>query len=243
MIRIANLTKRYGTLTAVDDLSLTVRPGEIYGFLGPNGAGKSTTIRILAGLLQPTSGAVEIAGVPLAERPEDAKRLMGYISDEPHPYDRLTGREFLMTVAALYGVDGGERARRVEQELERFNLAAWGDELSESYSHGMKQKLMIASALVHRPAVLVADEPMVGLDPASAARLRELFRSLAAEGRTVLLATHILDIAERLCDRIGIVSDGRLRAEGTLDELRVRTRLPGGSLEGVFLAVTAPAVS
>ncbi|MEK7767044.1 MAG: ABC transporter ATP-binding protein, partial [bacterium] len=126
---------------------------------------------------------------------------------------------------------------------ERFNLAAWGDELSESYSHGMKQKLMIASALVHRPAVLVADEPMVGLDPASAARLRELFRSLAAEGRTVLLATHILDIAERLCDRIGIVSDGRLRAEGTLDELRVRTRLPGGSLEGVFLAVTAPAVS
>lgn len=238
MIRIDHLTKKYGALTAVDDLSIRVVPGEIYGFLGPNGAGKSSAIKIMAGLLRATSGTVEIAGHSVAERPADAKRVLGYIPDEPHPYDRLTGREFLLTVGALYGLPPGDRSRLAAETLDRFGLAPWSDELTESYSHGMKQKLMIGAALLHRPAVIIADEPMVGLDPFSAARLRELFREIVGEGRTVLLATHILDIAEKLCDRIGIILAGRLRAEGTLEELRAASGLPGGSLEAVFLKLT-----
>ncbi len=238
MIRIEALTKRYGALTAVDNLSLTVRPGEIYGFLGPNGAGKTSTIKILVGLLQPTAGRVSVAGHDMETDPDAAKRALGYVSDEPHPYDRLTGREFLLTMGALYGVEPGERQRRVTAMLELFDLARWGDELTESYSHGMKQKLMIGSALVHDPAVLVADEPLVGLDPRSARALKTLFRELAGQGKTILLATHILEIAEKLCDRVGIIDRGRLVAEGSMEELRGRMRQPGINLEEVFMAVT-----
>ncbi len=239
MIVIENLTKRYGQFTAVSDLSLTVRPGEIYGFLGPNGAGKTTTLKILTGLLRSTSGRVTVCGHDVAKDPDSAKRVIGYISDEPHPYERLTGREFLLTVASLYGVNGKRRVQRVREGLEMFDLLPWADELTESYSHGMKQKLMVAASLLHEPKVIIADEPLVGLDPLSARRLKEFFRSLADRGRTILLATHILEIAEKLCDRLGIIMDGRLLAEGTVSELQDRLRTPGQNLEEIFLALTA----
>ncbi len=241
MILIEGLVKRYGALTAVDRLSLEVRAGEVYGFLGPNGAGKTTTIRIATGLLRPSAGSVRICGHDIDSAPDAAKRSFGYIADEPKPYDRLTGREFLLTLGALYGLPEGLRVERAAKWLEFFSLDRWGDELTESYSHGMRQKLMIAAALIHDPAVLIADEPLVGLDPASARKLKDLFRSLAAQGKAVVLATHILEIAEKLCDRVGIMARGRLVEEGSVAELRSRMASPERNLEEIFLALTAEA--
>lgn len=238
MISIEGLTKSYGKLAAVSDLSLKTRPGEIYGFLGPNGAGKTTTIKLIMGLLRPTSGAVTVCGHDVVRDAMNAKRSVGYIADNPEPYERLTGREFLLTVSSLYGLRRSERKNAVANGLDLFDLGPWSDELVESYSHGMKQKLMIASALLHSPKVLVADEPLVGLDPKSARRLRELFRTLAREGRTIFLSTHILEIAERLCDRVGIIVQGRLVAEGSVEELRTKLTAPGSNLEEIFLALT-----
>ena len=238
MITIDNLTKRYGNFTAVSSLSLSVRPGEIYGFLGPNGAGKTTTIKVLAGLLRATEGKIAVCGFDVEKQADDAKRSLGYISDTPEPYERLTGREFLLTVAALFGIKGAERNKRVDEGLAVLDLEKWGDELVESYSHGMKQKLMISAALIHNPSVVVADEPMVGLDPRSARRLKEIFRKLASEGKAVFLSTHILEIAERLCDRVGIIMGGVLVAEGTVEELRGKLSAPGHNLEEIFLSVT-----
>lgn len=241
MIAVSKLTKSFGRFTAVSDLTLKVNPGEIYGVLGPNGAGKTTAIKAITGLLRPTSGTITVCGYDVVREPERAKRRIGYISDEPHPYDRLTGREFLLTVAALYGVRGKLREERVREGLGLFELGPWADELTESYSHGMRQKLMVAAALLHDPEVLVADEPLVGLDPLSARRLKELFRSLVGRGRAILMATHILDIAEKLCDRVGIIMGGRLLAEGTVQEIKDRARTPGHNLEDVFLSLTAEA--
>ncbi len=241
MIKVEGLVKRYGALTAVDHLSLEVRAGEVYGFLGPNGAGKTTTIRIATGLLRATAGTVLVCGHDIATDPDAAKRAFGYIADEPKPYDRLTGREFLLTLGALYGLPEALRVARADQWLAFFSLDRWADELTESYSHGMRQKLMIAASLIHDPAVLIADEPLVGLDPASARKLKDLFRSLASEGKTVILATHILEIAEKLCDRVGIMSRGRLVEEGSVAELRERMASPGRNLEEIFLALTAEA--
>lgn len=238
MITIEKLTKRYGNFTAVSSLSLTVKPGEIYGFLGPNGAGKTTTIKVLAGLLRPTEGKIAVCGYDVERQADEAKRRLGYISDTPEPYERLTGREFLQTVAALFGLKGGERDRRVAEGLSLLELEQWADELVESYSHGMKQKLMISSALIHNPQVVVADEPMVGLDPRSAKRLKEVFRRLAGEGKVIFLSTHILEIAERICDRVGIIMGGKLVAEGTVNELRGKLTAPDRNLEEIFLAVT-----
>jgi ABC-2 type transport system ATP-binding protein len=239
MISIEGLTKKYGQLTAVDGLTLRVLPGEIYGFLGPNGAGKTTAIKIITGLLRATSGKVSVCGIDVAVEPEKAKGLTGYISDEPHPYERLTGREFLLTVASLYGVKGADRERGVASGLDLFELTPWADELTESYSHGMKQKLMVAASLLHDPKVIVADEPLVGLDPGSARKLKEHFRALAGKGRTILLATHILEIAEKLCDRVGIIMRGRLIAEGSMAELRKLAK--ASSLEEIFLELTSVA--
>jgi ABC-2 type transport system ATP-binding protein len=179
-----------------------------------------------------------LAGFDVEKDADAAKRVMGYISDTPEPYDRLTGREFLLTVAALYGLKGGEREERVRAGLEMMDLAQWANELAESYSHGMKQKLMISAALLHSPKVLVADEPLVGLDPRSSRRLKEVFRGLANEGKTVFISTHILEVAERICDRVGIIMRGELVAEGTVDELRGKMSVPGSNLEEIFLAVT-----
>jgi ABC-2 type transport system ATP-binding protein len=238
MITLTGLTKRYGSFTAVDGIDLAVRKGELFGFLGPNGAGKTTTLRMIAGILKPTSGRVQIGDMDLERMPRGAKAMMGFIPDRPFVYDKLTGAEFLRFVASLYGQDGPVIERRINELLELFELAPWKDELTESYSHGMRQKLIISSALVHRPEVIVVDEPMVGLDPKSARLLKDLFRHFVDRGGTVLMSTHTLEIAETMCDRIAIMQGGRIAASGTMTELREQTKSGDMSLEELFLKLT-----
>ena len=238
MIEVVNLVKRYGKFTAVDSLSFTVPPGTLYGFLGPNGAGKTTTMRMIAQILRPTSGDILIGGVPTWEKPQVIKQMIGYIPDRPYVYDKLTGAEFVRFVAALYGQEGRTVERRMNELLEVFELTPWRDELTESYSHGMRQKLIIASAFAHRPEVIVVDEPLVGLDPKSARTLKDLFREYVGRGGTVLMSTHTLEIAEGMCDRIAIIQRGQLLAEGTMAELRAQSASGDESLEALFLRLT-----
>jgi len=238
MIRLINLTKRYGKFTAVDGINLEIRRGELFGFLGPNGAGKTTTLRMIAGILQPTSGRIEIAGDDIAQNPIEAKSRLGFIPDRPFVYDKLTGAEFLRFVAALYGQDGEAVERRMEELLDLFELMPWKDELVESYSHGMRQKLIISSALLHRPEAIVVDEPMVGLDPKGQKFLKDLFRAFVERGGTVLMSTHTLDTVEEMCDRIGIIAGGRILACGTMGEVREQTAGGDARLEELFLRLT-----
>lgn len=238
MIELQDLTKRYGKFTAVDRISLTIPRGELYGLLGPNGAGKTTTMRMIAGILQPTGGRVLIAGIDIAAEPIAAKQRLGFIPDRPFVYDKLTGAEFMRFVAGLYGQSGAELERRIDELLELFELLPWRAELTESYSHGMRQKLIIASALLHRPDVIVVDEPMVGLDPRSARLLKDLLREFVSRGGTVLMSTHTLEIAEAMCDRIAIVHGGQIAAAGTMTELRSHTASGDASLEELFLKLT-----
>lgn len=237
MIQLAGLTKRYGNFTAVAGMDLSVRRGELFGLLGPNGAGKTTTLRMIAGILQPTAGTITIGGVSLAADPVAAKSRLGFIPDRPFIYEKLTGTEFLRFVAGLYGQGGDEIDRRGEELLALFDLVDWKDELVESYSHGMRQKLIIASAFVHRPEVIVVDEPMVGLDPKAARLLKDLFRAYVDRGNTIVMSTHTLEVAETLCDRIAIVQNGRIAAMGTMTELRTSTGYDSG-LEDIFLRLT-----
>jgi len=238
MIELTNLSKRYGRFTAVDGINLTIPRGELHGLLGPNGAGKTTTMRMIAGILQPTAGSIRISGIDLRDDPMAAKSRLGFIPDRPFVYDKLTGAEFLRFVAGLYGQDGPAIERRSEELLELFELLPWKDELTESYSHGMRQKLIISSALLHKPEVIVVDEPMVGLDPKSARLLKDLLREFANRGGTVLMSTHTLEIAEAMCDRIAIVHSGRVVAAGTMDELRSQTSVGDATLEELFLKLT-----
>jgi len=235
MIAVTSLTKRYGSFTAVAGIDLTVPRGELFGFLGPNGAGKTTTLRMIGGILQPTSGTIHIAGIDMARDPMGAKARMGYIPDRPFIYEKLTGAEFLEFVAGLYGQSGALIERRGEELLALFDLLEWRHELVESYSHGMRQKLIIASAFVHRPQVIIVDEPMVGLDPKAAKVLKDLFRAYVDQGNTIMMSTHTLEVAEGMCDRIGIIQRGVIRAAGTMSELRA-----GGdaALEEIFLKLT-----
>ncbi|MBW3555236.1 MAG: ABC transporter ATP-binding protein [Gemmatimonadetes bacterium] len=238
MIRIEGLTKRYGKFTAVHPLDLHVRQGELFGFLGPNGAGKTTTIRMLTGVLRPSGGRVLIGGHDVADASAEAKRLLGYIPDRPFLYEKLTGAEFLRFVAGLWGQEGTLVERRADELLELFELTAWKDTLVESYSHGMRQKLLISSALVHGPRLIVVDEPMVGLDPKAARMIKDLLRSFAEQGGTVFLSTHTLEVAETLCDRIAIIQNGAIRAMGTMDELRGQAEAGAAGLEEIFLKLT-----
>lgn len=238
MIRLTGLTKRYGTFTAVDGIDLAVPRGELFGLLGPNGAGKTTSIRMIAGILRPTSGTVTVSGIDIQARPLEAKARLGYIPDRPFVYDKLTGGEFLRFAAALYGMQGAVVERRIDELLAVFELSQWKGELTESYSHGMRQKLIIAGALVHRPDVIVVDEPMVGLDPKGARLLKDLFREFVSRGGTVLMSTHTMEIAEVVCDRIAIVYRGKIAAQGTMAELRRQTSSEGMSLEDLFLKLT-----
>lgn len=242
MIELASLSKRYGTFAAVRDLDLVVPAGELFGFLGPNGAGKTTTMRMIAGILQPTSGTIRIAGHDLKRDPLAAKRALGFIPDRPFIYEKLTGIEFLRFSAGLYGESGPDVERRASELLALFDLESWRDALVESYSHGMRQKLIIASAFVHRPAVIVVDEPMVGLDPKSAKTLRDLFRAYVQRGHTVMMSTHTLEVAEAMCDRIGIMQQGQLVACGTMDDIRGATGHDAG-LEEIFLRLTGDNVA
>jgi len=238
MLRLEGVVKRYGKFTAVAGLTLDVHRGEIFGFLGPNGAGKTTTIRMVAGVLRPTAGRILVGGDDLAAHPAAAKARMGYVPDRPFLYEKLSGGEFLRFVAGLWGRDGSEAEARADRLLELFQLAQWKDELIESYSHGMRQKLLISSALIHQPELIVVDEPMVGLDPRSARLLKDLLRAFVAQGGTVFLSTHTLEVAEALCDRIAIVSGGEIIALGTMDDLRARVHAGGAHLEEIFLKVT-----
>lgn len=240
LIELRQLTKRYGEKTAVDEVSLDVHGGEIFGFLGPNGAGKTTTIKAIVGLLRPSSGAVRVGGSDVQTDPIRAKAVCGYVPDTPNLYPKLSGRELLRFVGDLYGINSTQVDRRIDELLRLFDLTAAADQTLDSYSHGMRQKASLAAALVHDPKVLVLDEPTVGLDPKSARLIKDILRQLADRGAAVFLSTHILEIAERMCDRIGIIHQGRLIASGTMDELR-RMGKGESRLEDIFLTLTGGA--
>jgi ABC-2 type transport system ATP-binding protein len=239
MIELDNVTRTYGDKTAVAGLTLTVPRGELFAFLGPNGAGKTTTIKMLVGLLRPSSGRVMLGGFDVVAEPRRACALLGYVPDVPFLYDKLTGREFLNFIAGMYGYDHRAAPQRVQREIDHFELEGFIDELTESYSHGMKQRLVFAAALLHDPAVLVIDEPLVGLDPRSSKLVKDLLRARAAAGAAIFMSTHLLDVAEQIADRIGIVDQGKLLCIGTLAELRGRLASQHTSLEQMFLDVTS----
>jgi ABC-2 type transport system ATP-binding protein len=239
MIRFENVSKSYGRVEAVHNLNLEVSPGELFGFLGPNGAGKTTTIKMAAGILKPTAGRIIVAGYDVYAQGPLARAVIGYVPDMPYLYDKLTGREFMEFVADLYGVDGRKSRGRAEELLELFELSDYKEQLIESYSHGMRQKLVMASVLLHDPQVIFLDEPTAAMDPKSARLVKDILRTLCGRGVTVFMSTHIMEIAERMCDRVGIIHRGELVALGTVEELRQRRG--EGTLEEVFLSVTGDA--
>ena len=238
MILLENLTKRYGDFTAVDGIDLEIEAAQIFGLLGPNGAGKTTTLRMIAGILKPDSGRVIVAGHDNVIEPIEARKILGFVPDRPFVYDKLTGAELLRFSAGLYGLEGAEVEARIDELLMLWDLAPWKDQLVESYSHGMRQKLIISSALIHRPGVLVVDEPMVGLDPRSAWLLKDVLRKFADNGGTALVSTHTLELAESLCDRLAVIDRGRVMASGSIDDLRREARSETAGLEEIFLKIT-----
>ena len=238
MIKLINLTKFYRGLRAVDQINLEIKKGVCFGFLGPNGAGKTTTIKMMAGVLKPTKGQIIIDGHDLAEESSAAKQCVGFIPDRPFMYEKLTGLEFLYFVTDLYGLDSTAMlSRRIEELLELFELRHWEEELIESYSHGMKQRLIMCAALVHQPKVLIVDEPMVGLDPKGARLVKNIFRNQAEKGTTLFMSTHSLEVAEEVCEEIAIIQKGRIIARGTAGELREQAGMDG-NLEDIFLRLT-----
>ena len=239
MIAVQNLVKTYGTFKAVDGVSLNVEPGEIHGFLGPNGAGKTTTMRMIAGLLKPTSGRILVNNHDLEREPEAAKGSLGFIPDRPFIYDKLTAGEFLTFHAGLYGLTNGQVGSRVDEMLDLFELTQWKNELIESFSHGMKQRLVMSSAFFHRPQAVAVDEPMVGLDPRGARLIKDVFRRMSERGVAILMSTHTLEVAQEMCHRVSIIQKGHIIAQGTVDEVK---RIAGSTtdehLTGVFLKLT-----
>ncbi|MBI2889734.1 MAG: ABC transporter ATP-binding protein [Nitrospirae bacterium] len=235
MIRLHGLRKVYASRVALDGLDLHVAHGEIFGLLGPNGAGKTTTVRMLAGLLQPTGGRIVIGGLDAAQDPIGVKRCLGVIPDRPFIYEKLTGQEYLEFLASIYGMNGESARRRIPESLNFFELHEWRNELVETYSHGMRQRLTIAGALIHSPKLLIVDEPMVGLDPRAARRVKDLFVGLAKNGMTIFLSTHSLDMAEEICHRVGVINQGKLIALGAPDDLRRAVGDRTLRLEEVFL--------
>ncbi|MCE5212349.1 MAG: ABC transporter ATP-binding protein [Deltaproteobacteria bacterium] len=237
MIEISKLTKDYGTTVAVNKLNLNIAAGEIYGFIGPNGAGKTTTIRMMGGILAPTSGDIIIGGVNIRQDPVKVKKTIGFVPDRPFLYEKLTGMEFLRFSADLYDVNRDTFSQKAKNLLQQFALWNWADELIEAYSHGMKQRLIIASALLHDPPILIIDEPMVGLDPQAVHMVKDILKELAARQTTIFISTHTLSIAEDLCHRIGLIHKGTLLAEGSLEELQSIAKLGEARLEEVFLTI------
>ena len=238
MIQVEDLVKKYGAFTAVDGVSLDVAPGEIHGFLGPNGAGKTTTIGMIAGLLKPTRGRIVIDGHDLEREPEKAKAALGFIPDRPFLYDKLTAAEFLRFHAGLYGIEGGGLEDRLLELLALFELSGWKDELVESFSHGMKQRLVMCAAFLHRPRAVLVDEPMVGLDPRGARLIKQVFRAMSRKGVAILMSTHTLEVAEEMCDQISIILEGRILARGTVEDLRALAGGEDEKLTPVFLKLT-----
>jgi ABC-2 type transport system ATP-binding protein len=238
MIRLHEVTKRYGDFAAVKGLSLQVERGEVFGFLGPNGAGKTTTIKMIAGLLRPTSGDIAVGGIDVLREPLRAKSLIGFIPDRPFLYEKLTGHEVLEFIGGIYRMDARIVRQRMDELLELFSLAEFGNELIESYSHGMRQRLVMSAALLHDPDLLVVDEPMVGLDPKGARLVKGILRQQCEGGKTVFMSTHTLELAGEVCDRIGIIHKGELIALGTREEVFESAEAGAGSLESVFLRLT-----
>ena len=238
MIGISGLVKQYGKFTAVDGISLDVAAGEIHGFLGPNGAGKTTTLKMIAGLLKPTSGRILVNGHDVTADPEQAKASLGFIPDRPFIYEKLTAGEFLRFHGGLYGLDGSEMGGRVGEMLALFELGRWEHELIESFSHGMKQRLVMCAAFLHRPRAVVVDEPMVGLDPRGARLIKDVFRRMSEHGVAILMSTHTLEVAQEMCDRISIILKGRIIARGTVPEMRAMGDRQDDQLTEVFLKLT-----
>lgn len=238
MIKLIHLTKTYRELRAVDDLNLEVKEGTLFGFLGPNGAGKTTTIKMMAGVLKPTSGSIVINGMDLAAEPEKVKRCIGFIPDRPYLYEKLSGMEFLKFIAGLYGMDhASSLKKRIHDLLELFDLTHWSDELIESYSHGMKQRLVMCSALLPQPKVLIVDEPMVGLDPRASRLVKDIFMEECRKKTTIFMSTHSLEVAAEVCQEIAIIQAGKIIALGSAEELKQTAGVDGG-LESVFLKLT-----
>jgi ABC-2 type transport system ATP-binding protein len=236
MIKLVSLTKRYGKLIAVNGINLEVAQGEVFGFLGPNGAGKTTTIKMMAGLLQPTGGTAIIGGYDIRQEPLKAKFITGFIPDRPFLYEKLTATEFMNFVANLYEMH--DTKSRISELLDLFGLSEWAHELVENFSHGMKQRLVMASSLLHRPKVLVVDEPMVGLDPRGARLVKDIFKDLASKGVTVFMSTHTLEIVEQMCTRVAIINKGDIIAEGSVEDLGRMASMQGSHLEPIFLRLT-----
>ncbi len=237
-LRIDSLCKSYGEVKAVRGVSISLRRGEILGLLGPNGSGKSTTMKVVLGILKPDSGSVSVYGHDVSSNPVDVKRRMGYVPETPQLYEFLTGMEYTDFVAEMYGVPPAERRERINHFLAGLQLAGHENEMISGYSQGMKQKIALISALVHKPKILVLDEALNGLDPRSAKLVKDLLRELTAEGVSILFSTHVLEIAQALCDRVAIMYQGTILAEGTVAELRAKAGLPGSTLEEVFLRMT-----
>ena len=236
MIELEKVSKTYDCTLAVDDLTLSIRPGEFFAFLGPNGAGKTTTIKLIAGLLRPNAGRIRVAGIDVEKDYLAAKAIMAYVPDQPYLYDKLSGREFLRFMGGLFGMNGGTLPAEIDRVSEQFNLREFVDDLTDTYSHGMKQRLTLAATLLHRPKVIVVDEPLVGLDPQSARLVKNILREETRHGTTIFMSTHVLSIAEETADRIGIIRKGKLVAVGTIGEVRA-TWGGDGNLEDLFLRI------
>ena len=237
-VELKDVTKRYNEIVAVNKLNLTISTGEIFGLLGPNGSGKSTTLKMLLGLVQPTAGSVNVLGLDVQKQPVEVKRLVGYVPESPNIYEFLTGIEYLDFIADIYGVSTAEKKQRITEYLKALQLEGREGDMINSYSDGMKKKISLISAFLHKPKLLILDEPLNALDPRSARIVKEFLYELKTQGVTTIMSTHVLEIAQALCDRIGIMYQGQLLALGNMDELRQRARLPGSGLEDIFLRLT-----
>ena len=238
MLKLINLVKKFGTFTAVDDIKLQIHPGDFFGFIGQNGAGKTTTIKMITGLYSPTSGSVLINGSDITTDPVKAKSQLGYIPDQPYIYEKLTGREFLFFSGGLYSIEKNDLKERISRTVDSLQIGAWFDKRTEEYSQGMKQRIIIASALLHNPGFLIVDEPMIGLDPQSSLAVKNILSEKAASGTAIFMSTHSLHVAEEICTRFGIIKDGALIFEGSRDELEVLKGSDHKNLESLFLELT-----
>lgn len=237
MIEISDLTKRFGSKIAVNKISFNVRSGEIFGFLGPNGAGKTSTIKMIVGLMSPNEGEIEVAGVNVISDPLESKRKFSYVPDNPDIYDNMTGLQYLNFLSDIYNLSKDERKERIKRYSDEFEMTGNLNDYISGYSHGMKQKICLIGALIHEPEVFILDEPMVGLDPKSAFRLKELMRDRCNNGKSVFFSTHVMEVAEKICDRLAIIKEGKIIAMGTLDEIKEQAK-DEGSLEQIFLELT-----